>query len=55
MKRVTNKQVKKETIVRELADGKIVPEIAGKEVEVIFKNGRAICTSKDCSCLHENK
>lgn len=45
----------KETIVRELANGEIVPEIAGKEVEVIQSNGQFVCTSKDRPCLSENK
>ena len=44
-----------ETIVRELASGEIVPEIAGKEVEVIQSNGQFVCASKDCSCVSENK
>ena len=47
--------MKKENIVRELANGQIVPEIAGKEVEVIQNNGQFVCASKDRSCVHEDK
>ena len=45
----------KETVVRELANGQIVPEIAGKEVEVIQSNGQFVCTSKDRSCIPKDK
>ena len=45
----------KETVVRELANGQIVPEIAGKEVEVIQSNGQFVCTSKDRPCIPKDK
>lgn len=45
----------KETIVRELANGQIVPEITGKEVEVIQSNGQFVCASKDRSCVPKDE
>ena len=49
------KMVRSEVTIRELANGKIVDEIAGKEVTIEKKNDQFICASKGGSCVSEDK